>query len=72
MFPMIIIGFIVIAALVLLILIVLLAPKIRSRMGEKTPAISGEAPRFDCAPAGKVKGANGLSEDVYDCVEQRK
>jgi len=67
------VGFIVIAALGLLILIVFLAPKIRKRIGGKRHTSSGEVPQFNCTPVGKVKDANGLStDDAYDCVEQGK
>jgi hypothetical protein len=67
------IGFVVIAALGLLILIVLLAPKIKRRIAEKRHASGGEVSQFNCTPAGKVKDANGLStDDTYDCIEQGK
>ena len=70
---MILIGFIVIAALVLLILIVLLSPKIKRRIAEMRHTSSGEVPKFNCTPVGKVKDANGLTaEYAYDCVEQGK
>jgi hypothetical protein len=67
------IGFIVIAALGLLILIVFLAPKIKKRIGEKRHPSGGEVSQFNCTPVGKVNDATGLSaDDTYDCVEQRK
>lgn len=67
------VSLIIIAALVILVLIVLLAPHIKKWFREKHNVGGEEVPQFNCTLAGKGNDAAGLSaDDIYDCVEVGK
>jgi hypothetical protein len=67
------VSFIIIAALGILVLIVLLAPHIKTWFREKHNVGGEKVPQFNCTLVGKGNDATGLSaDDTYDCVEVGK